>query len=142
MIWQAPWQPKDCGILAVQVQPCSEARGGRTVGDCQAGGCGGSDELRHRVTLAAVHCSASMGIAYCTGNWRQPRPAAPAGSQQEALEQQQQQQSAGADGEGHSRAHASGRANSNPMGPVHVQFLRQAVPDAARPATCSFAASV
>ena len=150
-VWQAPWQPKDCGVLAVRVQPCCEASGGRLAGDCQAGGCGGSDELRPHVTLAAVHCSASMGIAYCTRDRQQPRPAVPAGLRREALEQhhhhhqqqqqQQQEEAAGTDDGVHSQAPAREHANSKPRA-VHVQFLRQAVPDAARPAICSFAASV
>jgi hypothetical protein len=141
LVWQAPWQPKDCGILAVRVQPCSEAGGGSAAGDCQGGGRGSdwcSDESQPHVTLAAVHCSASMGIAYCTGNRQQPAVAG--GLRQEPLEQQQQQ--AGAGGRVHTQAHVRGHANSKPIRAVHVQFLRQAVSDAARPAICSFAASV
>ena len=143
LVRQAPWQPKDCGVLAVRVQPRGEAGSGHTAESCHAGSCGCSDESRLHVTLAAVHCSASMGIAYCTGNRQQPRPAAPAGSQQDGLkQQQQQQQAAGTDDGVHSQATAREHANSKPIRAVHVQFLRQAVPDAARPPICSFATSV
>lgn len=139
-VWQAAWQPKDCGILAVRVQPCSEAGGGSAAGDCQGGGCGSdgcSDESGPHVTLAAVHCSASMGIAYCTGNRQQP--AVVSGLRQEPLEQQQQQ--AGAGGRVHTQMCLREPQNTKPRA-VYVQFLRQAVPDAAQPAICSFAASV
>jgi hypothetical protein len=141
MVWQAPWQPKDCGVLAVRVQPCSGAGDESSADDCQGGGCGGGG-CRPHVTLAAVHCSASLGVAYCTGARQQPRPAVPAGPQKEALEQQQQQQAAGAGG-GRVNSQARARAGPEPGArAVHVQFLRQAVPDAARPAICSFAALV
>ncbi len=41
---QAPWQPKECGVVAVHME---------------------REAPRPRAALAAVHCSRSMAFAYC-----------------------------------------------------------------------------
>ena len=132
-IRQAPGQPKDCGILAVRVQPFSESSGdGHTAGDCQ----GGSGNCGPLVTLAAVHCSASMGIAYLSR--QQSGPAAHTALLEDVP---MHPRAAGADGRQHAQPHVRGGRDPETRA-VHVQFLRQAVHDAAQPAICSFAAMV
>lgn len=121
---QAPRQPKDCGVLAVRVDRAGD------------GGC--------TATLAAVHCSASMGIAYCVGS---PRPAMQcvardaSGAAAGAVMTDAATRAAAEGGPGTGRAADHMDAQKQSVR-VHTEFLRQTVRDARRPGICSFAKAV
>ena len=116
-------QPKDCGVLAVRVER-----------DPSSGSCSAE--------LTAVHCSASMGFAYCTGGGSASvsdgggAALAPPDTVTET-----KHSAAAGPGNDKGAARQQSSVSAGGQGPcrhVHSDFLRQTVHDPEHPSVCRF----